>query len=164
MITEIIRRSLILLPCLHRLNFLIIKLRTDPKPTTWIFDYIDFFIIIFLFLLVGPWPWAPHQKNEYNIHLQTQITYRCIRGTLQYSQEQHMNFSDVEDVAHHPKEILSSHTPFPGMWWRAHDFSFSSARPSFPQLPLSLFKEILIHFPGAKWQKYISTCLSSLIT
>ena len=109
MITKIIRRSLILLPCLHRLNFPIIKLRPDPKPTTWNLDYINFII----FLLAGPWPWAPHQNNEYIIHSENRNFLGCIRGTLHPS-----------PLKLTPSSVFLSFDQFPHLL--SHVFFFSS--------------------------------------
>ena len=46
---------------LYTLKFPVVKVRLRPKPPTW-----NLGCICFKVLLVGPWPWAPHQKTKYN--------------------------------------------------------------------------------------------------
>ena len=43
----------------YTFNFPVVKVCLRPKPPTWNLGYINSKV-----LLVGPWPWAPHQKTN----------------------------------------------------------------------------------------------------
>ena len=68
LITTINRRFLILLFFLHRLNFWVIKVCRDPKPTTWKLDCINFIIFTSraLPLSSSPEEWVKHTFRNPN--------------------------------------------------------------------------------------------------
>ena len=64
--------------CPYMFNFPVVKVCLRPKPPTWNLGCINFKVI-----LVGPWPWAPHQQTNTIIFKSLQSIQGFTRGTLQ---------------------------------------------------------------------------------
>ena len=63
--------------CPYMFNFPVVKVCLRPKPPTWNLGCINSKV-----LLVGPWPWAPHQKMNTITFKSLQSIQGFTRGTL----------------------------------------------------------------------------------
>ena len=88
---------------LYTFKFPIVKVRLRPKPPSW-----NLGCIYFKVLLVGPWPWAPHQKTKYNNIQKFTVHLGFTWGTLHPPPLRYNTVLGVHDFGQSPFFFVSS--------------------------------------------------------